>query len=178
MKTSIVLAAAALASMAATAQSPPPSPPSPPPPRCQTPEHRQFDFWLGRWEVFAPGGQKAGDNHIEAIDGGCALIERWRGGGGFTGTSLNSWDAQARQWRQHWVDNQGGLLRLAGGREGERMVLAADGPHPRKPGVTLRQRIAWSPLPDGAVRQHWETSEDEGKTWVTAFDGRYVKAKD
>jgi hypothetical protein len=60
----------------ATAQSPPPA--------CSAAEHRQFDFWIGRWEVFTP---------------------------------------------------------------------------------------------DGAVSQHWETSQDDGATWATAFDGRYVKVK-
>jgi hypothetical protein len=28
-------------------------------------------------------------------------------------------------------------------------------------------------LPDGRVRQHWETSKDGGATWTTAFDGYY-----
>jgi hypothetical protein len=150
---------------------------APPPKPCASAEYRQFDFWLGRWEVFTPDGKKAGDNVIEAAHGGCVLIERWQGGGGFSGISLNSWDARARLWRQHWVDNQGGLLQLVGALDGARMVLAAEGPHPRKPGVVLRQRIAWTPLPDGAVRQHWEQSEDGGASWTTAFDGRYVKAK-
>jgi hypothetical protein len=146
-------------------------------PACTTAEHRQFDFWIGRWEVFTPDGKKAGDNHIEAIDGGCALIERWRGNGGFTGTSLNSWDAQARQWRQHWIDNQGGLLQLTGGLESGSMVLASNGPDPEKPAALLRQRIRWTLLPDSAVRQHWQTSRDDGATWATEFDGRYVKVK-
>jgi hypothetical protein len=150
---------------------------APPPRPCSAAEHRQFDFWLGRWDVFTPDGRKAGENVIEAAHGGCVLIERWQGGGGLTGTSLNSWDARARVWRQHWVDNQGGLLQLAGGMDGARMVLASEGPHPRKPGVTLRQRIAWTPLADGAVRQLWEQSEDGGATWSTAFDGRYLKAR-
>ena len=44
-----------------------------------------------------------------SIDGGCVLLERWRGNGGFSGSSLNSWSAASRQWHQHWVDNQGGL---------------------------------------------------------------------
>ena len=65
---------AALAGCACALAQTPPRPPA-----CQGAEARQFDFWLGRWEVFTPDGQKAGDNHIEAIDGGCALIERWRG---------------------------------------------------------------------------------------------------
>ena len=167
----LAAASAALLACHAMAQTPPT------PPVCTAAEHRQFDFWIGRWDVFTPDGKKAGDNHIEAIDGGCALIERWRGNGGFTGTSLNSWDAQARRWRQHWIDNQGSLLQLAGALEGVSMVLASSGPDPDKPGATLRQRIRWTPLADGAVRQHWETSTDDGAAWATAFDGRYVKVK-
>lgn len=142
---------------------------------CQAPERRQFDFWIGHWDVFTPDGKKAGENRIEPIDSGCALLERWRGGGGFTGTSLNHWDAGARMWRQQWIDNQGGALRLAGGLDGARMVLASAEPDPNRPGTTLRQRITWTPLADGAVRQHWERSPDEGATWTTVFDGRYVR---
>jgi hypothetical protein len=147
------------------------------PPGCSDAAHRQFDFWLGRWEVFAPDGKKAGDSHIEAIEGGCALLERWSGRGGFTGTSLNSWNADTRRWHQHWIDNQGGMLRLAGDLQGRSMVLVASEPNPKKPGAVLRQRITWTPLPDGAVRQLWETSEDEGASWSTVFDGRYVKVR-
>lgn len=154
-----------------------PAQPSPKPAPCQSAEARQFDFWIGRWEVFVPDGKKAGDNVIEAIDGGCALIERWTGRGGFSGTSLNSWDAGAKQWRQHWVDNQGGLLRLAGRFEGGSMVLAASDPHPDKPGATRRQRITWTPQADGAVRQLWEQSDDGGGRWTVIFDGRYVRAR-
>ena len=150
-----------------------PSAPSP----CQAAERHQFDFWVGRWDVFDPAGKKAGENIIEAIDGGCVLFERWRGNGGFSGSSLNSWSAESKQWHQHWVDNQGSLLRLSGGLDGARMVLASNGPNPKKPGSTLRQRITWTPLADGAVRQHWEQSEDEGATWATAFDGRYVRQR-
>ncbi len=165
-------AAGALMVCHALAQSPPTSAP------CSAAEHRQFDFWIGRWQVFTPDGKKAGENTIEAIDGGCALIERWRGSGGFTGTSLNRWNPQARQWQQQWVDNQGGWLQLAGGLDGSSMLLAASAPDPKKPEVTLAQRIRWTLLPDGAVRQHWQTSRDEGASWTTAFDGRYVRVQE
>ena len=144
---------------------------------CQGSEFRQFDFWLGSWEVFAPDGKKAGDNRIEAIDGGCALIERWQGRVGFTGTSLNSWDAASMLGRQHWVDNQGGLLQLAGVREGRGMVLHGREPPSSSSGVQVRQRISWMPQPDGSVRQHWQRSDDAGVTWITVFDGRYVRAR-
>ena len=165
------MSSAALAvGFGAMAQAPPAKPPA-----CVSAEHRQFDFWIGRWAVFTPDGKHAGENRIEAIDGSCALHERWRGTGGFTGTSLNHWDAVARVWRQHWVDNQGGSLRLAGGVEGGSMVLSGSEPQADKPGAVLRHRISWTPLADGAVRQWWQSSQDDGKTWTTAFDGRYVR---
>jgi hypothetical protein len=163
-----LLLALTLMLSAPTAMSQTPASPRP----CTAPEHRQFDFWIGRWNVFTPDGEQAGVNVIEAIDGGCVLIERWSGKGGFSGTSLNSWDRASGQWRQHWVDNQGGMLRLAGRFENGSMVLGSN-----QPDTGVLQRITWTLLPDGAVRQHWETSRDEGRSWSTAFDGRYVKAR-
>ena len=38
-----------------------------------------------------------------------------------------------------------------------------------------RERITWSVLPGGDVRQHWETSKDGGVKWTTAFDGLYTR---
>ena len=128
-------------------------------------------------DVFQPDGKQAGENLIEPILGGCVLRESWQGRGGFAGTSLNAYDAAGKRWHQTWLDNQGGRLDLAGGLEGRAMVLASSEPHPDKPGVTLRQRISWSLQDDASVRQLWETSEDGGKTWSIAFDGRYVRKR-
>ncbi len=153
------------------------TPPATPAKACQAAEHRQFDFWIGRWDVFQPDGKQAGENLIEPIQGGCALRETWQGRGGFTGTSLNSFEAADGRWHQTWVDNQGGRLELAGRLQGRAMVLSSVGPNPDKPGTTLTQRIAWTPADDGSVRQLWETSEDGGTTWSTAFDGKYVKRR-
>ena len=160
--------AVVLAGAAACAQTT--APPTPAHTRCEAPEQRQFDFWIGHWTVVDAGGGKLGENSIERIDNGCALIERWRGKGGVTGTSLSSWDAETRQWHQHWVDSQGGLLRLAGGLQGKHMVLAGSGT-----ATARRERISWAPAADGAVRQLWEASDDGGATWTTVFDGRYLR---
>lgn len=43
--------------------------------------------------------------------------------------------------------------------------------------VVGRNRITWQALPDGRVRQLWETSTERGVTWKTAFDGFYRKQK-
>lgn len=166
------LACASLATFAALAQEAPP-----PKKSCVDASHRQFDFWIGDWDVFLPDGSKAGENRIESVESGCALQETWRGRGGVTGRSLNIFDADDRKWHQTWVDSTGGRLDLAGGLEGGAMVMSATSAHPKKPDSLMTQRITWSVNADGTVRQVWQNSEDGGKTWATVFDGRYVKKK-
>lgn len=146
-------------------------------PACTAAEHRQFDFWLGRWDVFLPDGKKAGENRIEKAVNGCVLLENWTGQSGLTGTSLNSYDATDRRWHQTWVDSSGARLVLDGAFADGAMILGSDSPDPDKPGGTLRQRITWTPNADGTVRQLWETSRDQGNSWKVAFDGRYVRKR-
>jgi hypothetical protein len=133
---------------------------------CSGPEHRQFDFWVGEWRVTAPDGKHAGDNRIEKVLDGCALHENWQGAGGGRGFSYNAYDRTRQVWHQTWVDRQGNLLLLEGGLQDGAMVLSGT------QGATLN-RITWTPNKDGSVRQHWQTSTDQGKTWQTAFDGLY-----
>ena len=144
---------------------------------CTAAEHRQFDFWIGRWDVFLPDGSRAGENRIEAVAQGCALLESWQGRSGFSGSSLNSYDPGTRRWHQHWVDSQAGRLVLAGGWDGRSMVLSGESADPKRSGVQLLDRIAWTPRQDGTVRQLWERSEDGGRNWAVVFDGRYVRMK-
>lgn len=166
---------ALFAAGAACAQAPAPAPP---PKACAAPVHRQFDFWIGRWDVFLPNGNKAGENVIESIADGCALLESWTGRGGVTGKSLNVHDARDGRWHQTWVDSSGGRLELAGTFGDGRMVLASTVGEIGKPGDRSVQRITWTPNPDGSVRQLWESSDDGGATYRVAFDGRYVKRKE
>ncbi len=142
---------------------------------CTSRESRQFDFWIGDWEVRTPDGKVAGTNRIEAILGGCAIQESWKGAKGMAGTSINMYDPVSKRWHQTWMDDRGTLLLLDGGFEEGKMILSGDAPVPGKPGVVARQRISWSPLPDGTVRQLWESSEDGGKVWTVAFDGIYSR---
>jgi hypothetical protein len=135
---------------------------------CSAPEYRQFDFWLGEWNVLQ-AGKTAGINRITPLLGGCAVREDWKGVSGLTGTSLNMWDSARKRWTQTWVDDKGNILFLVGGLQGPKMVLEGDTPDGK--GGTVKNRITWTPLPAG-LRQVWETSKD-GKTWETAFDGSY-----
>jgi hypothetical protein len=137
---------------------------------CDTQEHRTFDFWLGEWQVYKPDGKLAGTNRIEREYGGCVLHERYTNPNGYSGESLNIYDAGRKVWHQTWVDNTGMLLLLEGGLREGRMVMEGDvlGSDAKR----TKHRITWTPNADGTVRQHWETKEGEGK-WTTVFDGLY-----
>ncbi len=156
--------ATALVATSAFADTPPPEVP------CSGPEYRQFDFWVGDWEVFTPDGRKAGTNTITVEYGGCVLHERYRTPGSYRGESLNSYDPVRGLWHQTWVDNAGTLLLLEGSWDGKVMQLT--GENPTADGGVLRQRIRWTPLADGSVRQLWQQSTD-GEAWQTVFDGKY-----
>ena len=142
---------------------------------CDAPEYRQFDFWLGDWNVSADD-QVAGSNSIRQIHGGCALEENWQGAGagGISGSSFNIYDRATGKWHQTWVDASGTLLQLDGGLTDGNMVLS--GSRPADSGATALHRISWTPNEDGSVRQLWETSLDGGASWSVLFDGLYVKA--
>ena len=140
---------------------------------CLGDEHRQFDFWVGEWDVFNPNGQQVGTNRITRTLGDCVLEENWEGRSGSIGTSYNMYDSRTGRWHQTWVDNGGLLLLLDGGLEDGKMVLTDDQTGPDGTGVV--HRITWQPLADGNVRQHWEQSSDGGESWRTVFEGTYVK---
>lgn len=139
----------------------PPTPPSPPP------ESHQFDFWIGEWEVTNPAGKAAGVNRIEAMANGRGLLENWTGAGGYTGKSLNAWNAKLGRWQQFWVGSDGTVLELRGGLDAKGNMVLAD----------ASNRITWTPNADGTVRQLWESTRDGGKTWTVSFDGQYRKKK-
>ncbi len=142
-------------------------------PPCDTPEYRQFDFWVGEWDVTTVDGRMAGRNRIEAILGGCVLQENWTGNNGSAGKSFNIYSAADGQWHQTWVDASGLLLKLEGGLRDGKMVLSADMPAPD--GGTTLNEISWERLDEGRVRQHWRSSTDGGRTWTDVFVGIYTE---
>ena len=141
---------------------------------CKDGASRQFDFWVGHWRV-TEHGKLAGDNRVEPILDGCALLENWTGAKGGAGKSLNFFDREDGLWHQTWVDRSGGALFLAGKFENGAMRLegerAATGEQP-----ATRHRITWTPLPGGKVRQLWESTAVGKDLWSTRFDGLYEPA--
>ncbi len=138
--------------------------------------YRQFDFWIGDWDVTTPQGQQAGTNTIEKILNDCVLLENWLGasaapGGG--GKSFNYYDANAGKWKQLWVDAGGNTSSFTG--EFKDGAMRFEGVWTNRNGTTSRMKMTFTPLEDGRVRQYIEQSLDEGATWNVWFDGFYVR---
>lgn len=105
--------------------------------------------------------------------GTCVLQENWLGAGRrVEGKSYNFYDPAENRWHQTWVDNQGGFLMLSGGLVGDSMQMSGES---SEGGESVRNRLTWTPLPDGRVRQLWEASANGGKSWRATFDGYYER---
>ena len=137
------------------------------------PRYRQFDFWVGDWEVYNPAGRLAGTNTIQKVAGGCALLENWESVTGGTGKSLNFFDPSKGKWVQQWADASGEIIPTEG--EFKDGAMRMEGELIHRDGTKTRYRGSWTPLSDGRVRQFLEESTDGGITWNTWFDGYYKR---
>jgi len=136
-------------------------------------EAKQFDFWIGEWDVFDSHGNQVGSNSIRKELGGCMLVEHWSGNGGSEGKSINFYDAAQERWEETWIDKGGGIIRMVGMMKGGAMVL--EGNHLYRDGRRELIRGTWTLLEDGRVRQLFEQSRNGGESWYTWFEGYYVK---
>ncbi|HKA23752.1 MAG TPA: tetratricopeptide repeat protein [Candidatus Eisenbacteria bacterium] len=140
-----------------------------------TPESRQFDFWVGDWNVRShAGGQFVGSSHVDLILGDCVIFENWTGALGGTGKSLNAWNPECSCWQQSWMDNTGHVTLYSDGHlVNDAMVLVAQkGGSGSPPGL---RRLSFFHLGSDQVRQLAESSMDGGKTWQTVYDFDYFR---
>jgi len=136
---------------------------------------RDLDFWIGDWDVRLADGTLVGHNSISKDEGGCTLLEQWRGAGGSAGTSMTFYQPSRDQWRQLWVGSSGTLIDIAGGLRDDAMYLEGTIEYVAE-GRIEAFRGTWSELPDGRVRQHFEEFNLVAQTWQTWFDGYYELA--
>lgn len=165
---------AAVADLAAPKPAPPPRPARP----CSQPEYRQFDYWLGEWDVFAVGSDRlVANSRIESKYGGCAIRENWMPMNNSGGGSLNNYDQRMGKWRQAWVDATGTRVDFEGGLVGDAMELTGIWRDFGGPGKDVLVKMRYEKLDGGTVRQWGQQSADGGVTWSTSFDLIYKKRK-
>ena len=133
--------------------------------------YRALDFWLGTWKVVDASGVELGKNHISATQGGCLVVEHWTSANGSTGQSMNYFDPGRGHWRQHWVDEGGGVVHYEGQVAGGAMRFV--GENIRADGSSVQARVLLEPLENGRVHHLIEHSADGGRSWDTYFEATY-----
>ena len=144
---------------------------------CTAPQYRQFDFWLGDWDLVGADGKKSAEDKVVQVLGGCALQENWTGVKSGQGLSFSAYDPATRHWHQTLMDDGGAVLKIEGEFADGKMILVGQRPSQKEKGVTITHRIAWTPLQDHRVKQVWENSTNGGRTWRLVSEGTYVPRK-
>jgi len=141
-------------------------------------ENRQFDFWVGEWNVETTNGAvPAGQSRIEKTLADCVILENWQSNGNpYSGKSYNIYNSALKRWEQFWVDNVGGNIFFYGGLQDGVMDYWTD-ELPQPDGTKLKRHLQFFPLGPDKVRQFSQGSTDSGKTWNVEYDFTYIRKK-
>ena len=148
---------------------------------CASPEFRQFDFWVGQWELSWPASAAterkpgSGTNRIERALDDCVIVEHFTGTPGMElrGMSVSTFNRRKGKWQQTWVDNSGGYLDFVGEFKDGQMILvreAVDGKN-RK----FLQRMVWKNIKPDSLDWSWERSDDGGQNWKVMWPIHYQR---
>lgn len=178
LKAGVASAAVLLAGLNGLALPPRPAPQaaSAKPDSCTAPEYRQFDFWIGDWDVFDVDNPttKVARVRVDRILDGCVLREDYQDTSDHKGQSFSIYDASRKVWHQSWVTNRGQLLVIEGEFQRGEMILS--GADRTASGEKREIRGTWRPA-EGGVRETAVTSIDGGKTWKLWFDLLFRRRK-
>lgn len=142
---------------------------------CSAPQARQFDFWLGEWDL-TWGDDGKGSNTITTRYDGCVIEENFNGAPtmDFKGMSVSTFNPRAELWQQTWVDSQGSYIHLTGKFEDGKMMLVNQ--PPLSDGRLLFRMVFYNIQPD-SLDWDWERSEDGGKNWELRWRIHYQRRK-
>ncbi len=140
------------------------------------PAARQFDFWVGDWDVKAVNGQQAGTNSVQLILGECVLLENWTDNYGNSGKSINAFNKNKGYWQQTWVDDKSNVAEFVNGAFNDNAMRFTSRQTDQSGNTTLGKLTFYFLAPD-KVRQHAEQSKDDGKSWTTQYDFTYYRKK-
>ena len=141
---------------------------------CNSKEYKQFDFWVGNWNVYDSKNKLIGKNKVVRMDNACAIQENWNSMvGASKGTSYNYYNATDKKWHQVWIDNAGGSLVLKGHYKNNKMILRSTLITGKK--GDYYNQITWFKNSDGTVTQLWELLDKQLTSFNEIFRGTYKK---
>jgi tetratricopeptide (TPR) repeat protein len=132
---------------------------------------RQFDFWIGEWDVKSTTGQQAGSSSIQLMLGECVIYENWTSAPpqNYSGKSFNLFNSTTGKWMQTWVDDKGAVIEFINGEYKDNKLVFVTKPNSQNQ-IT---RLTFFNLEPNLVRQLFEVTTDDGKTWTTTTDLYY-----
>jgi len=142
-------------------------------------ESRQFDFWVGEWDVVTTKGEMpAGSSRIERVLGDCVILENWKSNGtSYEGKSYNTYNTTLKRWEQFWVDNSQGMVHFYGQLLKNGVMDYYTDEIPQPDGTKVKRHMEFIPLGPDKVRQVSHSSADHGKTWQPQYDFTYNRRK-
>jgi hypothetical protein len=144
---------------------------------------REFDFWVGDWNVYQNGtDQLVGESKIEVASGGCMILENWTAKGpvAHNGKSMNYVNSATGKWEQLWIGS-GGINTnnpqkfVNGEYKDNAMRFTFEQVSPKN--EKQIGRFVFFNLGTNEVRQFNEVSNDNGTTWTTVYDFLYKRKK-
>ncbi len=131
-----------------------------------------FDFWVGTWKLTwedADGTVAKGANHIEKVLDGKVIKENFEAQSGayegFVGKSYSVYNSNTGEWKQTWVDNQGGYLDWLRETSAIREGINQEG-------EPILQRMVFYDITEANTM-----SEDDGVTWQLQWRINYERAE-
>ena len=141
------------------------------------PSPRDFDFWLGTWNVsWGPDGDDRGRNVVTHTFGGFVVEERFDGRPGteLQGMSVTVYDQHRGLWRQTWVDDAGSYFGLEGGPAGDELHLLCRTHNASAVDTVYRMRFF--EIARDSLTWAWERSLDSERSFDELWRIRYDRA--
>ncbi len=139
-----------------------------------------FDFWVGEWDLTWDDGNGQvgkGSNRIERIMGDQVIQENFEALegnlAGYKGMSVSVFNRRTQEWKQTWVDNQGGYLDFYHVIDGDKHMFMREFTAPN--GQKGLQRMVFYNITADSFEWDWERSLDGGKTWTLAWRIHYKR---
>lgn len=150
---------------------------------CAKPEFRQFDFWMGEWQLTWPASETTagkagrGTNRIEVTLDQCVIVEQFDGTPAIRlqGMSVSTFNRRKGKWQQTWVDNFGSYLDFVGEFKDGQMILVREATTPE--GKSFLQRMVWKNIKSDSLDWSWERSDDGGQSWKVLWPIHYQRVR-
>jgi hypothetical protein len=132
---------------------------------------RQFDFWLGEWDLtWGGGGRGTASVYLDLDDKVVVASLDARPSRDYQAIGHAVYDRVDGCWKHTWVDSDGSYLDFAGGFEDGVMDLRRDAL--ADDGFAL-YRVRWFDIARNTLRWAYERSGDGGATWDVLWEIGY-----